>query len=134
MTHRRLFFIHGAGGYADDGPLAEALAAALDATLDMPRFSDDDMSIEAWARPIRRRLVGLDADDHVVAHSFGATVLMHVFADADVVSRSAVLLAMPNWGPDGWMFRSTCSPAPALCSLRSTTASTTTWCPSSTWT
>ena len=102
MTNRRLFFIHGAGGYADDGPLAEALAAALDATLDMPRISDDDMSIEAWARPIRERLEGLDADDHVVAHSFGATALMYVFADADVASRSAVLLAMPNWGPDGW--------------------------------
>ncbi|WP_439030354.1 alpha/beta fold hydrolase [Gordonia terrae] len=103
MTERRLFFIHGAGGYVDDGPLAEALSAALGATLDMPEFSDDDMSIEAWARPIRECLAGLDTADAVVAHSFGATVLLHVLAEADsAVPEHVVLLAMPNWGPDGW--------------------------------
>ncbi|MFE0750959.1 alpha/beta fold hydrolase [Gordonia sp. NPDC058843] len=103
MTHRRLFFIHGAGGYVDDGPLAEALSAALGATLDMPEFSDDDMSIEAWARPIREGLAGLDTADAVVAHSFGATVLVHILAEADSpVPEHVVLLAMPNWGPDGW--------------------------------
>ncbi|WP_238418911.1 alpha/beta fold hydrolase [Gordonia sp. 'Campus'] len=103
MTMRRLFFVHGAGGYVDDGPLAEALSAALGARLDMPQFSDDDMSIEAWARPIREHLAGLGADDFVVAHSFGATVLVHVLAEAAASRpRSAVLLAMPNWGPDGW--------------------------------
>ncbi|MGW9265544.1 alpha/beta fold hydrolase [Gordonia terrae] len=103
MTQRRLFFVHGAGGYVDDGPLAEALSAALGATLVMPVFSDDDMSIEAWARPVREHLAGLGADDLVVAHSFGATVLVHVLAEAAVPApRPAVLLAMPNWGPDGW--------------------------------
>ncbi|MCG7632664.1 alpha/beta hydrolase [Gordonia McavH-238-E] len=103
MTQRRLFFVHGAGGYVDDGPLAEALSAALGATLVMPVFSDDDMSIEAWARPVRDHFAGLGADDLVVAHSFGATVLVHVLAEAAVPApRPAVLLAMPNWGPDGW--------------------------------
>lgn len=103
MPQRRLFFIHGAGGYVEDGPLADSLSAAFGACLDMPRFSDDDMSIEAWARPIRQHLVGLGADDLVVAHSFGATVLLHVLtADGVPEPRNVVLLAMPNWGPEGW--------------------------------
>lgn len=103
MTQRRLFFIHGAGGYVEDGPLADALSAALGATLDMPEFSGDDMSIEAWAAPIREHLAGMEADDLVVAHSFGATVLVHVLAGADQTApERVVLLAMPYWGPDGW--------------------------------
>ncbi|OUC79990.1 alpha/beta hydrolase [Gordonia lacunae] len=103
MTQRRLFFIHGAGGYVEDGPLADALSAALGATLDMPEFSGDDMSLEAWAAPIREHLAGMEADDLVVAHSFGATVLVHVLAGADQTApEHVVLLAMPNWGPGGW--------------------------------
>mgnify|MGYP006977644120 FL=1 len=29
-------------------------------------------------------------------------MLMHVFGEARLAPRNAVLLAMPNWGPDGW--------------------------------
>ncbi|MBY6677019.1 alpha/beta hydrolase [Rhodococcus sp. BP-332] len=94
----RLLFVHGAGGEDDDEPLAEEFGALLGATVDMPRIPSDDMSAEAWAGPIRR---GLEASpDVVIAHSFGATVLLHVLASLRVPA--ATLLAMPDWSAAGW--------------------------------
>jgi predicted alpha/beta hydrolase family esterase len=94
----RLLFVHGAGGEDDDEPLAQEFGVLLGATVDMPRIPSDDMSIEAWAGPIRR---GLQArPDIVIAHSFGATVLLHVLASVPI--RAATLLAMPDWSAAGW--------------------------------
>lgn len=94
----RMLFIHGAGGEDDDLPLAEGLGSLLGAAVDMPRIPDDDMSVDAWAAYVRR---GLDAGpDIVVAHSFGATVLLHVLAS--VPFPAATLLAMPDWTTSGW--------------------------------
>ncbi|MBD0860366.1 alpha/beta hydrolase [Gordonia sp. zg691] len=103
MGEQKLIFLHGAGGFADDRPLAHGLGAALGVPVDMPQFSDDDMSLEAWASPIRARLATMSDDDLLVAHSFGASVLLHVLAEGGrEMPRRAVLLAMPNWGPQGW--------------------------------
>ena len=42
-------------------------------------------------------------DDFVVAHSFGATMLLHVLAEREREAPGrATLLAMPDWGPEGW--------------------------------
>lgn len=98
----RLVFLHGAGGYVDDGPLARGLGQACGAEVELPRLPDDDMSVAAWAVPVRGALAGLDADDRVVGHSFGATVLLHVLADGLELAAPVTLLAMPDWGPEGW--------------------------------
>jgi predicted alpha/beta hydrolase family esterase len=98
----RMLFVHGAGGYLDDKPLADGISSVLGLERDMPEFADDDMSFEGWATPLRRKLDELGPDDRVVAHSFGATVLVRVLAEKPRRLRSAVLLAMPDWSPRGW--------------------------------
>lgn len=97
-----LLFFHGAGGFDEDGPLASSLVEHLGADLVMPRLSDTDMSFVGWAAPIRSALAGLGPDDLVVGHSFGASILVRVLAERSWAVRRAVLLAMPNWGPEGW--------------------------------
>ncbi len=99
---RRLLFVHGAGGEDEDRPLAHAFGDRLDATLDYPVIPADDMSLPTWAAAIRDRLTGLSASDLVIAHSFGASVLLHVLAAESRVWPPVVALAMPDWGPDGW--------------------------------
>lgn len=98
----RLLFFHGAGGYVDDRPLAEGLAVALGVRLEMPTLPDEDMSNEAWAAPVRALVATVAPGDHVIAHSFGASVLLRVLADGPRVPAPVLLLAMPHWGPDGW--------------------------------
>ncbi|WP_461418702.1 alpha/beta fold hydrolase, partial [Gordonia sp. GN26] len=98
-----LLFVHGAGGFADDRQIADGLGSALGVPVDMPEFASDDMSLQAWAEPLRVRLSTMGADDLLVAHSFGASILLHVLAEPGYAGpRRAVLLAMPNWGPNGW--------------------------------
>lgn len=98
-----LLFLHGAGGYDEDRSLAEAIAAELGQALEYPRFPVDDMSVGYHARLVREALDALTPDDVVVAHSLGATVLLHVLAESErEVPRSVTLLAMPDWSPEGW--------------------------------
>ncbi len=97
-----LLFLHGAGGYDDDLPLAAEIAGALAVDLSFPRLPDDAWGLEDWTAPVRRSLDAADADDLVAAHSFGASVLLHVLAEAGRAwPPRAVLLAMPEWGDDG---------------------------------
>jgi predicted alpha/beta hydrolase family esterase len=97
-----LLFVHGAGGYEEDRPLAAGLGTKLGARVDMPHFQDEDMSLEAWAAPMRSHLSGLGPQDLVVGHSFGASILLRVLSEGGAKPRAAVLLAMPDWSPDGW--------------------------------
>jgi hypothetical protein len=98
-----LLFLHGAGGYDEDRVLADAIAAELGQPLEYPRLPDDDMSLAHHAGLVRAAVEDLAPDDAVVAHSFGATVLLHVLAEhARDVPRSVTLLAMPDWSPEGW--------------------------------
>lgn len=101
-ARRALLFLHGAGGFEEDGPLASRLAASIDADLVMPRMSDDDMSVESWASPIRRAVADLGPDDLVAGHSFGGSILLRVLVERLWPVRRVHLLAMPNWGEDGW--------------------------------
>ncbi|QMW66590.1 alpha/beta hydrolase [Mumia sp. ZJ1417] len=97
-----VLFVHGAGGYRDDRVLADALGDVLRAPVDYPQLPDEDMSVEAWAGPLRERLAGLSADDVVIGHSFGATILQWVLPEDGWAPTRALLLAMPDWSPDGW--------------------------------
>lgn len=97
-----LLFVHGAGGYEEDRPLAAGLGTKLGARVDMPHFPDEDTSLEAWAAPMRSHLAGLGPQDLVVGHSFGASILLHVLTEGGAKPTAAVLLAMPDWSPDGW--------------------------------
>ncbi|MBO9532903.1 MAG: alpha/beta hydrolase [Solirubrobacteraceae bacterium] len=110
---KRLLFIHGAGGFVEDGPLAAALAAGVDAELVMPEFSDDDMSVAGWTAPILELLGTLERGDLVVAHSFGANMLLHALAAPGAPAvPTALLLGMPDWGPEGWQSADYATPEP----------------------
>lgn len=98
-----LLFLHGAGGYAEDRPLADAIAAELGESVDYPRFSAEDMAYTRQADSMRAALDAVGPNDLVAAHSFGASVLLRVLAEhARPVPRRVVLLAMPDWSADGW--------------------------------
>ena len=98
-----LLFLHGAGGYAEDRPLADAIAAELGQPLTYPRFPEDDMSFRYQASLVRAALDTVDPDDLVAAHSFGASILLRVLAERErETPRRVVLLAMPDWSPQGW--------------------------------
>ncbi len=94
----RLLFLHGAGGYLEDRPMADRLAELLRAEVDLPELPDDDTSVAAWSEVIVRALDR--GPDHVIAHSFGASILLHVLAAHPVPA--ATLLAAPDWSPAGW--------------------------------
>lgn len=98
----RLLFVHGAGGFLDDKVLATGLRERLQVAVEMPLIPDDDMSVEAWAAPVRSHLDALGPDDVVIGHSFGATILEWVLPEQEWAPRRALLLAMPDWTPDGW--------------------------------
>ncbi|WP_300266720.1 alpha/beta hydrolase [Microbacterium sp.] len=97
-----LLFLHGAGGFDEDRSLAAALAEELGVELTMPRLPDEDMSFEGWAAPVRQALSERGVNDLVAAHSFSGSILVRVLAERDWSVRRALLLAMPNWGIDGW--------------------------------
>lgn len=97
-----LLFVHGAGGFHEDQPLARALADSAQARLVMPRLPDADMTVEAWAAPLRTALDGMGPEDFVIGHSFGASILLAVLAESQRPVSRAVLLAMPHWGQEGW--------------------------------
>jgi predicted alpha/beta hydrolase family esterase len=99
----RLLFVHGAGGFVDDAELAHGLADALRLDLRMPELSDTAMSFEDWAAPVRKLLDDAGSADRVVAHSFGATIVVRVLAEGmRAHPERATLLAMPDWSPRGW--------------------------------
>jgi hypothetical protein len=98
----RVLFVHGAGGFVEDQVIVDGLRTHLGVVVDMPQLPDDDMSVEAWAEPVRRGLAGLDADGVVIGHSFGATILQWVLPEKAWTPEQALLLATPDWSPEGW--------------------------------
>ncbi|CCQ17146.1 putative uncharacterized protein [Rhodococcus sp. AW25M09] len=99
----QLLFLHGAGGFIDDTPLARGLADALGLALNMPELPDTAMGFEDWALLVRPHLARLGPEDLVIAHSFGASILAGVLAEKGRTRPPrAALLAMPDWTPQGW--------------------------------
>ena len=95
-----ILFLHGAGGYADDQVMADAIGAELDEPVRMPQLHNEDMSHAAWSAQIADHL---DPDvDTVVGHSFGGSTFLKMLTEADLGIARLVLLAAPDWGPDGW--------------------------------
>jgi len=82
--------------------MAEGLGAALGVSVEYPRLSEENMSVEAWSKPMGCLVAALGPQDLVVAHSFAASILLHVLGAGDIAPTRAILLAMPNWGPSGW--------------------------------
>ncbi|MFF2487251.1 alpha/beta fold hydrolase [Microbacterium sp. NPDC058062] len=110
-----LLFLHGAGGYGEDRPLAEAIAVELGQPLKYPRFPDDDMSFDHQASPVRAALDAVSPEDLVAAHSFGASILLRVLAEREQETpRRVILLAMPDWSPQGWDVADYAFTGPAL--------------------
>lgn len=98
-----LLFLHGAGGYDEDRTLADAIAAELGQPVEYPRLPEDDMSVEHQTRFVRAALDAVGPDDAVVAHSFGATMLLRILAERErSAPRRVTVLAMPDWSPEGW--------------------------------
>ena len=95
-----ILFLHGARGYADDQPMADALRVALDEPVHLPRLPDEDMSHAAWSAEIAAHL-GPDVDT-VVGHSFGGSTFLRMLTQGDLGVGRLVLLATPEWGPAGW--------------------------------
>lgn len=61
------------------------------------------MSFDHQASLVRDALDTVSPDDVVAAHSFGASILLRVLAERQrEAPRRVVLLAMPDWSPQGW--------------------------------
>ena len=99
-----ILFVHGAGGYQDDLPLAEELRTRLNLPVTAPSFPDEDMSTAAWRREIERHWTALGPDPVLVGHSFGASMALLHLTDgfSGTAPLGLALLAMPFWGSEGW--------------------------------
>lgn len=95
-----ILFIHGADGFDEDTAMVETLRRTLDADVRMPRLSEDDMSHGAWSAQISEHLTP-DVDT-AVAHSFGGSTALKMLVEDGLRVGRLVVLAAPDWGPDGW--------------------------------
>ncbi len=94
-------FLHGAGGFVEDRPMLEALRAGFDGDVLAPNLDEGITTTqEAWSRRIVEHLgAGVDV---VVGHSFGGSCVLRLLTERDPGVRRLILLAAPDWGPDGW--------------------------------
>ncbi|MBF4994824.1 alpha/beta fold hydrolase [Arthrobacter gandavensis] len=99
-----VLFLHGAGGWNDDQPIAEELRSWLKVPVSMPRLPDDEMTAEAWLAGLDAALEPLGPDTVIVGHSFGSSMALLRFAaiPPDPMPLGMVLLAAPFWGSEGW--------------------------------
>ena len=96
-----VLFLHGAGGFVEDRPMVEALRAGLDEDVPAPNLDEGITTThEAWSRRIVEYL--RPDIDVVVGHSFGGSTVLRLLTERDLGIRRLVLLAAPDWGPDGW--------------------------------
>ena len=105
-----LLFIQGAGKMhhpEGSGRLAAWLEDELGAgfELEAPEIPDaDEPDPKSWIPEIDANLRGMDSDGLVVAHSFGASLLLKHLAESnsDRPLRALFLIATPYWGRSGW--------------------------------
>lgn len=107
---RQLLFIHGAGegGYEGDKPLAASLQARLGDgyQVDGPEIDIDEAASDfGWPEQIGEKIAQANDGLVVVAHSFGASMLLKYLSESSVNRRIAgvFLLAAPFWsGDEAW--------------------------------
>lgn len=95
-----LLFLHGAGGHDEDQVVVRALRERVDMPVRAPRLPDEDMSHDAWAACIRDAIT--PEVRTVLGHSFGGSTALRTAAESDLGIDHLVLLAAPDWGPQGW--------------------------------
>jgi predicted alpha/beta hydrolase family esterase len=95
-----ILFLHGAGGYADGQAIVAALRAGVGDEIRMPDLGDADMSHATWSAHITAHLAS-DVDI-VVGHSFGGSTVLKLLTESRLDMHRLVLMAVPDWGPDGW--------------------------------
>jgi hypothetical protein len=110
MGRQPVLFIQGAGDMRHpdgSGHLADYLARKLGAgyAVNSPAMPDaDNPRYRPWRDHIERELAATDGAVMLVGHSFGGSVLLKYLADGSY--RRPVgglfLVAVPDWGPDGW--------------------------------
>jgi predicted alpha/beta hydrolase family esterase len=97
-----ILVLHGAGGYADDQAIATTLSATVGDEIRMPDLGERDMSHATWSATIAAHLA--PDVDIVVGHSFGGSSVLKLLTESrvHVHLHRLVLLAVPDWSPDGW--------------------------------
>ncbi|MDQ0463423.1 hypothetical protein QO010_001194 [Caulobacter ginsengisoli] len=107
---RQLLFVQGGGANthdAWDSRLVESLGRELGPGYEIryPRMpNEDDPQFAPWKAALRRALGELDDGALLVAHSVGATILVHSLAEEPPERSPAglFLIAMPFIGEGGW--------------------------------
>jgi uncharacterized protein len=107
-----VLFIQGAGSMHEpegSGRLAAYLARELSTAFRVtaPEMPDaDNPHYQPWRDRIDQELRTIDKEVILVGHSFGGSVLLKYLAEGSY--RKPVLglflVAVPNWGPDGWAY------------------------------
>jgi predicted alpha/beta hydrolase family esterase len=105
-----VLFIQGAGDMhlpEGSGKLVAWLEDELGAGFELaaPEMPDaDEPDPKSWIPAIQANLEGLGSDGLVVAHSFGASLLLKHLAesDSDRPLRALFLIATPYWERSGW--------------------------------
>jgi len=104
---QQILFLHGAGGFEEDGKLLTSLRNSLGDAYEIiyPHLPDgDSTTYDAWKDVIAAEIGGLDDGLIVLGHSFGGTVLLKYLSEENVTHtfRGLFLCAMPFWGAADW--------------------------------
>ena len=104
-----ILFVHGGGegAYAEDTKLVESLRTVLGNSYEvvypqMPNENSPDYN--DWKHTILTTIAGFSDKTIVVGHSFGASILLKVLAEATIDKPLAgvFLIATPYWGAQDW--------------------------------
>jgi predicted alpha/beta hydrolase family esterase len=105
---KEILFIHGAGGYAEDGKLAAALQAALGSeyTIRYPQMPNEDApEYPEWKATILAEIAEMNDEPILVGHSFGGSMILKTMAEEPEQTAAAAglfLIAAPYWGNQDW--------------------------------
>jgi len=104
-----ILFVHGGGegAFAEDAKLVNSLRMVLGDTYDViyPQMPNEDSpDYDEWKRTIVATIVGFSGKAIVAGHSFGASILLKVLAEAiiDKPLQGVFLIATPYWGAQDW--------------------------------